>query len=137
MPKKSRAQEAALGRNLEPLYTALVPACCLHLAQSYGWEHEKCGIHKRGSHEVRTGTVFTEKPDPERYFWKYWVSKSWLSEEFHRSFVRDIAFKDDIRNISAAAGGWGWGPHVHCHARDLGLFNRHRTPKAHRTTGND
>ncbi|KAJ7931963.1 hypothetical protein B0H13DRAFT_1857381 [Mycena leptocephala] len=38
MPKKSRAQEAALGRNLEPLYTALVPACCLHLAQSHGWE---------------------------------------------------------------------------------------------------
>ncbi|KAJ7934431.1 hypothetical protein B0H13DRAFT_1855323 [Mycena leptocephala] len=38
MPKKSRAQEAALGRNLEPLYTARVPACCLHLAQSHGWE---------------------------------------------------------------------------------------------------
>ncbi|KAJ7504044.1 hypothetical protein B0H11DRAFT_1905926 [Mycena galericulata] len=75
MPKKSRAQEAALGRNLEPLYTALVPACCLHRAQSHGCEHEKCGIHKTGSHEVPTGTVFTEKPDPERYFWKYWVCR--------------------------------------------------------------
>ncbi|KAJ7922593.1 hypothetical protein B0H13DRAFT_1865613 [Mycena leptocephala] len=46
--------KAALGQNLEPLYTALVPACCLHLAQSHG-----------GS----------TKPDPERYFWKYWVCR--------------------------------------------------------------
>ncbi|KAJ7918262.1 hypothetical protein B0H13DRAFT_1869583 [Mycena leptocephala] len=102
MPKKSRAQEAALGQNLEPLYTALVPPMlpppsAVTWVGAYCPGHgcgEKCGIHKRGSHEVPTGTIFTAKPEqnpiPKDISGSIGcVSESWLPEEFHRSFAQD------------------------------------------------